>query len=386
MFVSTTRRNVSLLIKGGVVAAALALLAGCSEGEGATNAQEIVRPVKVVEVGEPDQGRRLEYSGSVKARTEMNLGFRVGGKITERLVDVGDRVGPGDVLAKLDAVDYQLALRRAEADLASATKQEEISELARRRAQSLFSKNIASKSELEQATLTHDQAVSAQQSAASALEEARNQVAYTELRSGQNGIVTSVSADIGQVVGSGTPVVTVAVDGGKEVQIAVPEVDIGQFRPGKTVKSRFWSDPDLVLEGSVREVAGSADAQSRTFAVRVSLPENPRVLLGMTATIEAIEDNAVPGYAIPLAALGEKDGKAVVWVVDRQAGTVRSQPVTVGAFSDHGVRISEGLSTGDVVVSAGTQFMKEDMKVKLPEIVSSRFGNVNSMSTASVKP
>jgi RND family efflux transporter MFP subunit len=385
MFVVTPRNDVSFFSKALALAAVLTVLTACSE-EKKVEAPEVVRPVKVAEVAAPDQGRRLEYSGSVKARTEMNLGFRVAGKVTERLVDVGDRVSHGEVLARLDDVDYQLAVRRSEADLASAQKQVEITELAYRRADSLRSKNITSQSELEQAALARDQAVSARQSAQSALDQARNQVAYTELKSDQNGIVTNVSADIGQVVSIGTPVMAVAVDGGKEVQVAVPEVEVGQFKPGKTIKVRFWSATDLVLDGKVREVAGSADTQSRTFAVRVSLPEDPRVLLGMTATIEATEDNAVQTWSIPLAALGKKEGQPVVWIVDRQKGTVSSRTVAVADFSDDGVRISQGLEKGDLVVSAGTQFMHEDMKVKLPETVASRFGSVSSMSTASIAP
>ncbi|WP_105419808.1 efflux RND transporter periplasmic adaptor subunit [Neorhizobium sp. T25_27] len=385
MFFVKTRHSVSFLIKGLLVATAFGALTACSE-EKKAEAPEVVRPVKVTEVAAADHGRRLQYSGSVKARTEMNLGFRVAGKITERLVDVGQRVRPGDVLAKLDAVDYQLAVRRAEADLASAQKQVEISGLARRRAETLAEKSISSQSQFEQAQLANDQAISQRESAQSALDQARNQVAYTELKSDQNGIVTTVSADIGQVVASGTPVLSVAVEGSKEVQIAVPEMDVAQFKPGKTVKARFWSATDLVLDGKVREVAGSADAQSRTFAVRVSLPDDPRVLLGMTATIEAGEDNAVATYAVPLAALSKKDGQSVVWIVDRGKGTVSSRAVKVADFSDDGVRVAEGIAKGDLVVSAGTQFMKEDMKVKLPEAIASRFGSVSSLTTASLAP
>ena len=102
--------------------------------------------------------------------------------------------------------------------------------------------------------------------------------------------------------------------------------------------------------------------------------------------LEAIEDDAVPTWSIPLAALGKKDDQPIVWIVDREKGTVSSRPVEVEDFSDDGVRISQGLSTGDLVVSAGTQFMREDMKVKLPETVASRFGSVSSLTTASVAP
>jgi membrane fusion protein, multidrug efflux system len=337
---------------------------GCSEKQ-AEN-KEVIRPVKVVEIAKVDTTRELEYSGSVKARTDMNLGFRIGGKIVERRVDIGQRVKPGDVVARIDAVDYELAVRRAEAVLSASEKQVQTAELARNRSQQLFTSNVAPKSQLEQAELTYEQAVSGRDSARSALDEANNQVAYAALTSDLSGIVTAVNADVGQVVGSGTPVVTVAVDGEKEVQIAVPEMDIAQFGAGKPVKARFWSDDQLVLDGRVREVAGSADAQSRTFAVRVSLPADPRVLLGMTATIEAQAANSKPFVAIPLTALAEKDGDPIVWVVDRSAGTVHPRPIKVAEFSDDGVRVLNGLVPGDVVVTAGTQFMTEDMKVKLP--------------------
>ncbi len=373
------------LSKGLVLAVAFGALAACSE-EKKVEAPDPVRPVKVTEIAEADFARNFVYSGSVRARTEMNLGFRVAGKITERLVDIGDRVEPGTPLARLDAVDYQLAVRRAEADLSAARKQAEITELGFKRATSLNAKNIAPTSELEQATLARDQALAQQQSAVSALEEARNQVAYTELKAGHSGIVTTVSADVGQVVSAGTPVVAVAVDGEKEVQVAVPEMDISHFKPGKTVKASFWSARDLTLDGKVREVAGSADASSRTFAVRVSLPADDRVLLGMTATIEAVEDNAAPTFGVPLAALSKREGKPVVWIVDRNSATVSARPVTVAGFSDDGVRIADGLAKGDLVVSAGTQFMKDDMKVRLPEAVVSRFGSVSSQSTASIEP
>ncbi len=141
-----------------------------------------------------------------------------------------------------------------------------------------------------------------------------------------------------------------------------------------------------MIDGKVREVAQSADAQSRTFAVRVSLPADPKILLGMTASIEAVAGNAVKAFAIPLAALSKKGDQPIVWVVDRGKGIVTSRPVKVADFSDDGVRISEGLAEGDLIVSAGTQFMKDDMKVKLPETVATRFGSVSSQSTASVQP
>ena len=355
--------NTLRTIAGAALFAAFGLgLTGCNEKKEET--AEVVRPVKVVEIAQADTTRKLDYSGAVRARTEMNLGFRVNGKIVERKVDIGQKVKPGDVIARMDATDYILAVRRSQADLDAAEKQVQTTELARTRAQTLFNKNVTSKSQLEQAELSYEQAISTRDSAVSALSEAKNQVAYADLTSDMNGIVTAINADVGQVVSSGTPVITVAVDGEKEVQVAVPEMDIAQFKVGKDVKARFWSDAALVLSGKVREVSGSAD-QSRTFAVRVSVPNDPRVLLGMTATIEALADNTQPYVSIPLSALAQKDGKQIVWLVDRSAGTVHSRAIKVADFADDGVRVADGLKAGDVVVAAGTQFMTENMKVKL---------------------
>jgi len=343
-----------------------AALAGCSEEK--VESKEIVRPVKVVEISTAGQARALDYSGSVKARTEMNLGFRVAGKITERLVNIGERVKPGDLLARIDPSDFELAVKSAEASLLAAETQVQTAALAKSRAEQLFGKAFSSKAQLDQATLAYDQAVSTRDAAASSLSQAKNQVAYTDLKSDQNGIVTAINADIGQVVGTGTPVVTVAVDGEKEVEIAVPEMDIAEFKPGKPVRARFWSNDALVVDGNVREVSGSADQRSRTFSVRVSLSNDERVLLGMTATVETAAANSQPLVSIPLSALAQKDGKDIVWVVDRNASTVHARGIELADFADDGVRVTGGLQPGDLVVAAGTQFMSEDLKVKLPAI------------------
>lgn len=351
-----------------LAALSMLLLAGCSEEKAET--APMPRPVKVVEIAATDTGRELGYSGSLVARTEMNLGFRVGGKIVERLVDIGDRVTEGDVLARLDSADYQLALKSAEASLESASRQVDTAALALKRAEQLFASNVVARSQLEQATLASQQAVAARDAALSALEQAKNQVDYTSLKAAGNGIVTTLSADIGQVVGAGTPVLAVAIDGEKEVQIAVPETDIGNFSIGKPVKVGFWVNDMPDLDGTVREVAGSADPRSRTFPVRVSVPNDPRILLGMTANISTVSADGAALVSIPLAALARKDGDPIVWTVDPAAQTVHARSVRVAGFTDDGVSVAEGLAPGDIVIAAGTQFMAENMQVRLPALPS----------------
>ncbi|KQS61210.1 hemolysin secretion protein D [Rhizobium sp. Leaf371] len=347
-----------------VVASGLAL-AGCSE-EKAEVKPDVIRPVRVITVAQDQTVRTLDYSGSVRARTETALGFRVAGKVTERLVDVGDPVKKGEILARLDTTDTALSVRAAEANLSAAERQVETAELSRKRAEELFASQVSSKSQLEQAQLAYNQAVSTRDSAHSSLDQARNQVAYGSLPADRDGIVTAVSAEVGQVVAAGTPVLTVAADGQKEVLIAVPETDIFAFTPGKAVDVTLWSSVGLTLPGKVREIAGSADAQSRTFAVRVSLPENERVRLGMTASVSARQENGPALASIPLSALAKDGDTTLVWLVDAAKETVHARPVTVADFSGVAVTIADGLKPGDIVVTAGTQFMREDLKVKLP--------------------
>lgn len=341
-------------------------VSACSEAK--TETVAAIRPVKVVEIASAGTTRELDYSGGVKARTEMNLGFRVAGKMTERAVNIGDKVKTGDLLARIDPTDYQLGVSSAAANLEAAQKQVETAQLVDQRAEQLFAKKFASQAQREQAALSYKQAVSLRDAAASSLEQAKNQVGYAELRADQNGIVTAVNADTGQVVGAGTPVVSVAVDGEKEVQIAVPELEIAQFAPGKAVRVSFWSDDKLALDGTVREVAGSADQQSRTFSVRVSLPDDARVLLGMTAKISASVNNGKEFVSIPLSALAKHDGKQIVWVVNNDQQTVHARDIKVASFADDGVEVADGLKPGDIVVAAGTQFMTENLKVKLPTV------------------
>ncbi len=357
------RRRISFFATAALLSTLAATLGGCSQEK--TDATAVVRPVKVVEIAEADTARQLSYSGSVRARTEMNLGFRVSGKIVERVVNVGDRVKVGDLLARVDATDYELAVRSASANLEAAERQVETVKLVRDRAEQLLARKFASQAQFDQSVLSYNQAVATRDAAKSALSQVENQVTYTNLVSDRPGIVTTINADVGQVVGSGTPVATVAVEGEKEVQVAVPETEIANFKTGLPVKVGLWSDTGLSLDGTVREVAGSADPQSRTFSVRVSLPNDPRVLLGMTATVEASAGNGKPYVSVPLSALAQKDGYTIVWVVDRGTETVSSRPVTLSDFTADGVRVTDGLEVGDLVVAAGTQFMADDLKVTI---------------------
>ncbi|WP_377292088.1 efflux RND transporter periplasmic adaptor subunit [Rhizobium sp. SG2393] len=385
MFSKTPAFRRSRLAAGLLLALSAGLLAGCSE-EKAEAPAPVIRPVKVVEVKGAEGVRKLDYSGRIRARSEMALGFRVAGKITERRVNIGDRVKAGDVLARIDATDYRLSVETAKANLAAAERQVATAQSAERRASDLFAKNVASKSQLEEAENGVSQAISLRDSAKSTLSQAENQVRYTDLTAVEDGIVTATQGEQGLVVAAGTPVVTVARDSEKEVQIAVPETEIAAFAVGKAVTVGLWSDRDLALTGKVREVAGSADPTSRTFDVRISVPDNDHVRLGMTAFVFTTADEDKDFITIPLAALAEKDKQPIVWTVARESETVHARKVEVAEFADQGVHIAKGLEAGDLVVAAGTQFMAENLKVKLdPDIKADATAEPVADATASIQ-
>jgi RND family efflux transporter MFP subunit len=330
-----------------------------------------VRPVKVVKVEPNAATRQIVLSGAVKARTEAAIGFRVPGKIVARLVNVGDHVGPGTVLARLDTNDLDLALRNAEAAVGSAEARRDVAEKALQRNKTLLAKGFIAQSVLEQRQMEFDQADAAVESAISTRDQSKNQAAYSELKADAAGIVTEIRGEVGQVVAAGTPVAVVARDGDMEAAIAVPENEIRHFAVGNKLAAHFWADDAVALTGVVREISGSADPTSRTFAVRVSIPEDKRVRLGMTAMLTADVPVDGGGIVMPLAALSERDGKPIVWVVDPARQTVEPRTVATRSFAAGGVRIAEGLAPGELVVTAGTQFMTPDKKVRIADALAS---------------
>lgn len=341
------------------------LLGGCRE-QAAPAAGEPVRPVKTMVVATGDEMRTLRYSGAVRARIETALGFRVPGKIVERRADIGARVEAGKVLARLDPTDLELTLRTAEANVGAARSRVKVAEDSLDRSRALNTKGFVADANLDRARLEADQAVAALDAAVSARDQAANQMAYAELLADAAGIVTDIRADVGQVVAAGTPVAVVARDGEKEVAIAVPEQDVVHFAKDQAVEARFWADAEIRLSGRVREIAGSADPASRTYAIRITLPPDPRVRLGMTATIEARVPVVAGSMVVPLTALAGAPGAPRVWIVDMVAATVQPRDVTLGPVTPEGVRVLDGLKPGDRVVTAGVQFLTPGKKVALP--------------------
>ena len=344
----------------------VAAVAGC-KGEAANEEAEVVRPVKVATISAAPQGRMLTYSGVVRPRIESNLGFRVSGKIVERAVNVGDRVKVGQVIARLDDIDLKLAENSARAAVASARTRREVTRDNLERAKPLLEKQFISQASYDIRRNDFDAAASALESAEAQLRQAANATGYATLKADKAGIVTAVTGEPGQVVSAGQAVIALAESGEIEIAFGVPEQDAGRLTVGQGATVSLWAGPGKSVEGRIREIAGQADAASRTYAVRVAVASPPQTMrLGMTATVAISIDGEGPAMVIPLTALTEAEGTPVVFVVDAEKRTVRRTPITIAGTANEGIKVSGGLNEGDMVVTAGVQFLRDGMRVRLP--------------------
>ena len=218
----------------------------------------------------------MTYSGVVRPRIESNIGFRVAGKVVERAVNVGDRLEVGGVIARLDDTDLKLAENSAKAAVAAARTRRDVASDNFDRAKPLLPQGYISKAVYDTRRNELDAAVGALDTAEAQLRQATNAVGYATLTADKAGIVTAVTAEPGQVLSAGQPVITLAESGETEIAVAVPEQDAGRLSVGQRAKITMWSGPRMSVEGRIREIAGQADPSSRTYAIRVAVTHRPR--------------------------------------------------------------------------------------------------------------
>lgn len=336
-------------------------LAGCSPKP---PAEEPVRAVKFVTVGTSDFDAQPEFSAEVRARVESRLGFRVAGKITKRQVDLGQHVTAGQVLAQLDPQDFRLAAEAARAAQAGALTNRDLAAADLKRYRELKAQNFISGAELERRETTWKAAQAQLEQAQAQLASQGNQANYTTLVADVAGVVTAIEAEPGQVVSAGTPVVRIAQDGARDVVFAVPEDRAQQIKTGSPVTVRGWSGGET-LQGTVREVAASADAVTRTFTVKVAIDAATSPALGATvyARPQALARTGVAVIKLPTSALRQEGQGTAVWVLDKASMTVRSQPVQVATADGNEAVIAGGLTPGMMVVAAGVHVLSPNQKV-----------------------
>ena len=351
------------LLRALIVTLAGAGLVACSRP---APPEEPVRSVKVFTVGAQALQSGLEFPAEVRARVESRLGFRVAGKLTQRLVEVGQHVKAAQLLAQLDAQDYRLAADAAKAQVNAARVNRDLAAADFKRYQGLKAQNFISSTELDRREAALQAAQAQLEQAQAQLAGQDNQAAYTRLLADASGVVVGVDAEVGQVVAAGTPVLRIAQDGARDLVFAVPEDRVARIKPGSAVAVRPWSGSSAV-QAMVREVSASADPVTRTFVIKAALPAGSALALGSTVTVwpKDLERSAAVVIKLPTSALFESGKASAVWVLEPASMTVRLQPVQTGGVDGNEVVIDSGLQAGMQVVSAGVHVLSPGQKVTL---------------------
>ena len=351
-----------LLLAGSAVA-----LAACSEPQANTSPRTEIRPVRAQAVAYAETAQRFNLAGTVEARVESAMAFRTAGKIIQRLVNVGDEVMPGTVLARLDDEDHRLQVRTTRAQLESAR-----ADLAKAKADLDRYEQLRTSQVFTQAT--YDQRRSAAEMARARVEQMsgqlrmmENQLAYTALVADARGVVTQVKAEAGQVMQSGQPVVNIARTDEIEISVAVPEHRLDDLKAATRLTATLWAEGGERQHAvRLRELAPGADPATRTYVARFSLIEPPAgSRLGMSATLAVERAASERVAALPLTALFQQGSKPAVWVVDPATGKLTLTAVAVARYAQDAVLITSGVPEGAMIVTAGVHKLDAGQRVRL---------------------
>jgi RND family efflux transporter MFP subunit len=344
------------------IVALLPLLAACGD-QAASATSNPERPVQVQQVAFQSEDATHEFVGVVRARFETDLGFRVAGKITARIINVGDRVRAGDAIARLDPQDLKLQVASAEAELAAATSNLAQTASDEQRFATLRARGYAAVADYERKKAAKDEAEGRLDRAQRALDLTRNALGYSELKADADGVITATLAESGQVVAIGQAVARLAHRGEMEAVVALPETWLGEARTSQaTIK--LWAGPERRFTARLRELSPQADPMTRTYAARFTI-ENPdaAVALGMTATVTLSHAADASFARLPLAAILNRGTGPSVYVVDT-SGALELRPVTIASFTADVALVTSGVNHGERVVTLGVQKLDAGQKVR----------------------
>jgi RND family efflux transporter MFP subunit len=321
--------------------------------------------VLVTNVHYEAQTLRRSFVGTVRPRIEADMGFRVGGKVSKRLVEVGATVDSGEPLATLAEVDLKLQADQADAEFSAATGVLAQASAAEARTKELHQKGWSTEAQLDQAKAAADEARARLKRAERSVELTRNSLSYATLIADAPGVVTATLVEPGQVVAAGQTAIRVARLAEKEVVVAIPETLLARAKSGEA-RVAVWSEPDKVYVAKLRELAPSADTMTRTYLAKFSVPGiGDEVQLGMTATLTLSEHESERVARLPLTALFNQGAGPELYVADGKSGVVTLKPVTVKAYETNHVLISGGVDEGASVVALGVQKLDPAEKVMI---------------------
>ncbi|TMG99528.1 MAG: efflux RND transporter periplasmic adaptor subunit [Betaproteobacteria bacterium] len=363
------------IIGGAAVAITAVLLVACAKPE---PTPEPVRPVQLMQVKLGGTTGTAVFAGEVKPRHEIDLGFRIGGKVIGRNVDVGARVVRGESLARLDPADAALQVDAQKAAVAAAETEYRYAKAEFDRYENLRQQKFISESALDQKRNALDANHAKWEQARSQLSVTQNQAAYATLAAPDGGVITAISVEAGQVVTAGQTVMKLAREDEREVSISVPESRMAELRAAPVLGVFLWANPQRIYAARVREISPAVDAVTRTFAVRVTiLDPDPGLHWGMTANVVVPGTEAANATLLPLTSIYRKGNASAVWIYDEKSRTVSLRPIVVGQFREDGVIVTGGVARGEWIVTAGVHKLREGETVRPYE------GSGDSASTVS---
>ncbi len=364
--------RVAMVVGAGIAVAGGVVFWAGRDALASTATEEMVaerpaQPVLVMTVGHVAQAGVATYTGTVRPRREAGLGFRIGGKLVERLVEVGDTVTEGQILARLDDADVRLDLSTAEAEVEAARIALSRAEADTARARDLFNRGHIAQAALDAAESGLAEARARLDRGEQHAAQAANALDYTVLRADADGIVIATNGEAGQVLPAGQPVVTVAEAGSPDIVFALPEQDRPRL-DAAVATGVLWGAEDRPYALSLRDVSPDVDPQGRTYRVRMTISDaDSAVTFGRTATVTLAEASGTPVVLLPPAALMDDGRGPTVW---RVAGDrVEAVPVTIAALWSDRVAVTGPLVDGDVVVSLGAHRIDPDRPVRIVETV-----------------
>ncbi len=322
--------------------------------------------VAVVRIASDSDAPLSRYSGQIKARYEVNVAFRVGGKVTERYVDIGQRISAGTKLAQLDSLDYRLQLEAAESELVAAKAIEKRAVAEEKRSRDLVARSMVSLSEYDLLKSTADSSIAAVRRAERMLELAKNRLSYCSLVAEHDSVVTRVLCERGSVVAEGQQVFQLSRLDELEVVVDIPENKIGELA-SKSARMSVWGEPESDQPVKLRELSPSADPVTRTYQAKFAIPTvKEETRLGRTAILHLENSEGRSRVSIPLSSIFESDGRQAVWIVD-SARRLQIRPIELHSYGQNCAWVASGLEEGELIVRAGVQKLEESMEVMLWE-------------------
>ena len=344
-------------------------LAGCSSQEAATTTPvEQVRPVLTV-TAEPNlRGQTVTYTGEVVPHTETPIAFKSNGRISERLVVVGDQVKKGQTLVVLETSEFQDQVLVAEAEEQVAQAAVSASQQALDRQTALMDKGLSSRATFDAAVLEANSARSRLETAQANLSLARKALEQTVLEAPMDGVVTAISGNVSQVIAAGQEVMRIASLDRPDAVFDVPEQIItAGGSQDQIVSLALLSNGGIVANGRITEVSPMADPSTRTYRVRVAVEDAPPGMIYGASVVGTLIVDDRQTFEIPVSSLTSMAGNPAVYVVESATHTLVRKPVEISVQNQKSMFVSSGLDQGDQVVTAGVSKLRPGQAVKIME-------------------